>query len=412
MAKTETGPGRNALFSFLFVAFSFLLAFGAGEIFVRVLGRYDIDGTFYFRGRPVPPFALPVRNAQRLLEEYWRDPRGYMAWDPDLGWTNRPSSCSSDGMYCANSAGLRADREYGRTAPPGVLRISLFGDSFIHGHDVSLAGSLAPQLEKALAARGIKSEVLNFGVGGFGIDQAYIRYSLERSRFDTGMVIEGLQFENVARHLMVFRLIAYPQTKIPFSKPRFYFDGTSLRVAGRPAMRPEDIPGALSHFERSPLRRFEAFYSDKYRRTWWRHSKLAAVLANAVEEKRGDDDLRGVMQPDGEGMRLTRAIVARFRDDVRSSGKPFILVYLPMRGNLTEELAGRADPWEGLLADFRRDFTVVDPRPRLLEIARRHGVDAVAGAHYTAAGNGAVAEALAEAIAQGQSPCPGSPGCS
>jgi hypothetical protein len=396
-----TRRGRNALFSFLFVAVSFLLAFAAAEIFVRVTGRYDVDGTFHFRGRRVPPLALPVRSAQDLLEEYRRNPRGYMAWDPDLGWTNRPNSCSIDGLYCANSEGLRADRDYGRTAPPGVLRISLFGDSFIHGNDIGLAGSLGPQLEGALAARGIKSEVLNFGVGGFGIDQAYIRYSLERSRFDTGIVIEGLQLENVARHLMVFRLIAYPQSKIPFSKPRFYFDGNSLAVANRPTIRPEAIPRTLSQLDKSPLRRFEAFYADKYRRTWWRRSKFAAALVNAIAERWGDDDLRQAMLPQGEGMRLTRAIVTRFRDDVQSSGKPFVLVYLPLKGNLSAELAGRPDPWEAPLADFRKDFTVVDPRPRLLQMARQRGLDTVIAAHYTAAGNGAVAEALAEAIAAG-----------
>ena len=388
---------RAPFFFVSFLVLSILIAFAAGEIFVRAIGKKDADGTFFFRGRPIPPFALPWRNAKQLIDEYLRDQTGYMAYDPDLGWTNRPRSCTRDNRYCANSAGLRSDREYTKEVPPGTLRVSLFGDSFIHGHDVDLPGSLAPQLETALAARGVKAEALNFGVGGFGMDQAYLRYSREGSRFDTDIVVEGLQFENVARHLMVFRLIAYPQSKIPFSKPRLYFEGPSLLVANKPTILPERVPDALRHFDRSPLRRFEAFYTDKYRPYWWRRSRLLAVIA---EFGRKHDDAVDVMKPDGEGMQLTLAILDRFQSDVRVTGKPFFLVYLPLKENLAAQLRGERDPWQPLLDMLRRDFTIVDPTPKLLAIGRAKGIDAVAPGHYSADGNKAVAEALAEAMAK------------
>jgi hypothetical protein len=388
---------RPAAFLLAFVVLSILIAFAAGEIFVRALGKYDADGTFFFRGRPIPPFALPVHNAKQLIDEYLRDPTGYMAYDADLGWTDRPGSCTRDRKYCANSAGLRSDHEYTKAVPAGTLRVSLFGDSFIHGHDVDLAGSLAPQLEKALAARGVSAQALNFGVGGFGIDQAYLRYSRDGARFDTDIVVEGLQFENVARHLMVFRLIAYPQSKIPFSKPRFYFEGPSLLVANEPTVAPERVPDVLAHFDRWPLRRLESFYTDKYRPYWWRHSK---VLATIAEFRRKGDDVVDVMRPDGEGMRITLAILDRFQNDVRVTGKPFLLVYLPLKENLAAHLRGERDPWQPFVDIVRKDFTIVDPSPRLLAIARAKGVDAVAPGHYSAEGNGAVAEALAEAIAK------------
>lgn len=388
--------GRAVLFFAIFLALSLALTFACGEIFVRVLGRYDADGTFYFRDRPVPPFALPVKNARALIDEYLADPTGYMAYDPDLGWTNRPGSCTRDHKYCANSAGLRSDHEYTKAIPPGVLRVSLFGDSFIHGHDVDLSGSLAPQLETALRARGVNAQALNFGVGGFGIDQAYLRYSREGARFDTDVIVEGLQFENVARHLMVFRLIAYPQSKIPFSKPRFYFEGPSLLIANKPTIPPEKVPDALAHFDRSPLRKLDHFYTDRYQPYWWRRSRLLAVLADARHKDEGSD----IMRPDGEGMQLTLAILDRFKNDVGVTGKPFLLVYLPLKENLAAALGGGKDPWEAYVDLFRKDFTIVDPSPRLLEIARAKGVEAVAPGHYSAEGNGAVAEALAEAIAK------------
>jgi hypothetical protein len=388
--------GRAALFFAIFLGLSLVFTFACGEIFVRVLGRYDADGTFYFRDKPVPPFALPVKNARALIDEYLRDQTGYMAYDADLGWTNRPSSCTRERKYCANSAGLRSDREFTKQIPPGVMRISLFGDSFIHGHDVDLRGSLAPQLESALAARGVPAQALNFGVGGYGIDQAYLRYSRDGARFDTDIIVEGLQLENVARHLMVFRLIAYPQSKIPFSKPRFYFEGPSLLVANKPTIAPDRVPAALATFESSPLRRYEFFYTEKYRPYWWRKSRLLSVLADA----RHKDESVDVMRTDGEGIHLTLAILDRFKNDVSVTGKPFLLVYLPLKDNLAAQLRGEKDPWDPYVNMFRKDFRIVDPTARLLEIARRKGVDAVAPGHYSAEGNRAVAEALADAIAK------------
>lgn len=390
--------GRTAAFLTIFLFLSLALAFAAGEVYVRLAGRYDADGTFFFRDRPIPPYALPVQRAKELIEQYQADPAGYMQYDADLGWTNRPGSSSRDGLYRANSAGLRSDREYSKETPPGVLRVALFGDSFIHGNDVDLAGSLAPQLESELAARGVAAQVLNFGVGGHGMDQAYLRYSRDGGRFDYDIVVMGLQFENITRHLMVFRLVAYPQTAIPFSKPRYYFEGPSLLLANRPTVAPDQIAATLADFHRSPLRRFEAFYSEKYRRRWYLRSRLIAVLAEALRRKDGEV-MPDLGDPEGEGLRVTGRILENFRNDVRVTGRPFLLVNLPLKDNIETQIGGGGDPAEPLLSLFRPGFTIVDPAPRLVALARERGVDAVAPGHYSADGNRAVAAALAERIA-------------
>ena len=60
---------------------------------------------------------------------------------------------------------------------------------------------------------------------------------------------------------------------------------------------------------------------------------------------------------------------------------------------------GGGDPAEPLVALFRHDFDLVDPSARLVSLARERGAEAVAPGHYSAEGNRAVAEALAERIA-------------
>ncbi|HEV7763590.1 MAG TPA: hypothetical protein VGQ76_01185, partial [Thermoanaerobaculia bacterium] len=119
---------RRVLFLLIFVLFSLGLTFAAGEWYVRSQGRRDADGTFFFRERPIRPYALPVTHAKTLVDRYLKDSSGFMLYDPDLGWNNRPRACTPDGRYCANSFGLRADREYTAAMRPGSFRVSMFGD--------------------------------------------------------------------------------------------------------------------------------------------------------------------------------------------------------------------------------------------------------------------------------------------
>jgi hypothetical protein len=167
------------------VLFSLALACGVGELYVRWQGWRDADGTFYFRDRPIRPYVLPVNGARALVARYLHDSSGFLQYDPDLGWNNRPHISAPGPMHSTNSFGLRADREYGAEVRPGMFRVSMFGDSFIFGSDVDLQDTPAVRLEGLLKQRGLDAEVLNFGVGGFGFDQAYFHYHRDGSQFDT-----------------------------------------------------------------------------------------------------------------------------------------------------------------------------------------------------------------------------------
>jgi hypothetical protein len=394
---------RTALFSAIFVCISLFVAGAAGEIIVRAMGRYDEDGTFYFRGRAIPPYALPVKHAKQLIDQYLHDPGGYFVYDPDLGWTNRPTACSRDRMYCANSFGLRSDRDYSAAIPPGTLRISLFGDSFMHGNDVQLADTIAPQLEEVLGARGIKSEALNFGVGAYGFDQAWLRHQRDGVQFDTDVVVQGVQIENASRNLTVFRLIAFPTTAIPFSKPRFYLRGSDLKVVNQPPIAPEKIPDALANFHRSPLRNFDVWYTEKYRHHFYSRSRLLSTFVELIRaRKSGTTEAQpyDVTSPAGEAMTVTLAILDREKADVLKRGKRFVLVYLPLRESIEAALAGHPDPWADRAARITSRFDVVDTMPRFVAYARAHGVDALFHTHYSRAGNRIVAEAIADAVAK------------
>lgn len=85
---------------------------------------------------------------------YDSNPKGY--FDSD--------SCLT---YAVNNVGVR-DHDYAVEKPPGVKRLVILGDSFAFGEGVRLQHRFSTLLEKRLVDAGLKVEVLNFSVGGWG----------------------------------------------------------------------------------------------------------------------------------------------------------------------------------------------------------------------------------------------------
>jgi hypothetical protein len=232
---------------------SFMVVFGGGEAFVRWQGAQDADGTFQFRGRPIRPYALPVKAARTIVDDYLRSSSSFLVYDADLGWRHRPNARTADGLHRTNAAGLRADRDYAAAMRPGLFRVSMFGDSFVLGSDVDQRDAPAVQLEQILQQRGFDAEVLNFGVGGFGFDQAYLHHRRERATYDTSVVVQGLQLENIGRNVTIFRMVVtccatarWPSSIIPPSLRRTCRPSWRTSRPGRwPATKPP-TPSATS----------------------------------------------------------------------------------------------------------------------------------------------------------------------
>ena len=354
----------------------------------------------FFATSPIRPYALPVTHAREIVDRYLKDSSGFLLYDPDLGWNNRPRTCTPEGRYCANSFGLRADREYTAAMRPGLFRVSMFGDSFIAGFDADMPDSLAVQVEGMLKARGLDAEVLNFGVGGFGFDQAYLYYNRDGARFDTSVIVQGLQMENVGRDVTLFRIVAFPGTGIPFSKPRYILDDGKLELINRPTVAPEDVPNTLANFHRWPLAKYEPSYTEKYQHHWYTPSKLICTVVDLWSQRKTatHDQPDDLFAANGEAMNITVPLLERYRAEVAKTGKPFVLIYFPRADVIDAVLAGKPDPWQPHL-DRLRGFTIVDPTPRLVAYAKEHGTASLYNGHYSPAGYKLVAEALAEALA-------------
>jgi hypothetical protein len=74
-----------------------------------------------------------------------------------------------------NSQGMRQSREFDKTKQEGVTRIAFLGDSYTANVRMPVGYSFTEPLDYLLNADAMPSEVLNFGVDGYGPDQEYLQ---------------------------------------------------------------------------------------------------------------------------------------------------------------------------------------------------------------------------------------------
>ena len=172
--NAEIGPGKRILFALIAAVTVFAIvelgAFACGKI---LQSRYKM-------------YAAPV--AQR--SEWFKSYDDYLKRrNPRLGW---PFSVEFGGS-AYDSSGSRYSPAYPDPAK-SPNSVAIFGDSFAFGTEVDDEHAWANQLALSLGSR-----VGNFGVPGYGTDQAYLRYSL--SNDSSRVVILTHLSEGIIRHL-------------------------------------------------------------------------------------------------------------------------------------------------------------------------------------------------------------------
>jgi len=108
------------------------------------------------------------------------------AYHPVLGWTVAPNLDQELGRVHTNSAGMRGQIEFPveRTSRPRML---LLGNSYTFGAGVSDQEAYPAVLASLLP----EWEILNFGVSGYGADQAALLYEEVGRQYEPDVVVLG-----------------------------------------------------------------------------------------------------------------------------------------------------------------------------------------------------------------------------
>ncbi len=131
--------------------------------------------------------------------------------DPVLGWP--PVDISGTSGY--DSFGARLSPAFADASGQQVW-VSLYGNSFTWALEVDDEMAWGNQLALRMGC-----PVANYGVGGYGTDQAYLRFKQKADRAPVSIL--GIMTENIARNVMQFKDIIYPK-EIYSLKPRFVLD--------------------------------------------------------------------------------------------------------------------------------------------------------------------------------------------
>ena len=327
------------------------------EIVVRLAGSTDEYGRFTILHFTLEPQALQVEQLRGEVEGYLANKDiAVVIYDDALGWSYRPNSTRQANTFAINSAGFRSRRDFSKSPPADTLRIALFGNSFTAGDDVSDEEVWGYLLEQKLKEAGIRAEVLNFGVGAYGMDQAYLRWREQGKYFEPDIVIFGLQPENLKRNVNVFRQLLHPSGPA-FSKPRFVLIDDELQLLNSPTIPPEQLMEVFENFSDHPLAAYEFHYQSRSRAArWWSASRFLSI---AFEALRNADEEPEIYTPGSEGGELGRAIIDAFADDMRDQGSEFVVLHLPLHYHLASYFSSsppRRPPYDFLLEHARETY--------------------------------------------------------
>lgn len=117
---------------------------------------------------------------------------------------------------------------------PGDAPISAYGDSFTAGYGVEPEYAWSNVLGHRLGLR-----IANFGVPGYGTDQAYLRFR-DNTRDKAKIVLLGVLSENIQRNVNQLRNFLIPSSQCQ-TKPRLILDeGGHLQFVPLPQLTPEN----------------------------------------------------------------------------------------------------------------------------------------------------------------------------
>jgi len=388
--RASESDRRNGFwFPIAMSTFATLLCIGLAEAAIRIVAQPDLLGA-RVGATVLQPYDWSVTARSNLdLFEKSLGPDGYFMADPDLGWTVAPGRTSADGLYKSSREGLRS-REAGAVyAGSSDALVALFGNSFAFSEEVSFEDSLARHLEVDL---GTGVRVLNFGVPGYGVDQALLRFRKDGTDWKPRVAILAFIQDDLFRvaNIYTFLKVAWG---IPLSKPRFVLRDGELVLLNSPTLSPRQMFSHDSVFD-LPLLDLEIEF---FRHRWLTHPLHASYLLRfliGVYPVWPTDNANPATSEDAIAA-LGTEILATFVEEARTAGIAPLVVYLPTStdyGSSRREVKRWViDALEG------RGIDVADLTDCFGSSAPETG-RYMPGGHYSGAANAAVSRCLAPLV--------------
>jgi len=318
------------------------------------------------------------------------DARSWGAFDAELGWTRH------------------YETPYGERPRPGTSGppiMMVFGESHTHGDEVGDA-----ETWEAYAGTELGADVLNFGVGGYGPDQALLRFRRISTRLRTPIVGLGVTLENINRVVNRYRPFYFRQTGITLPKPRFVLEGGHLALLPNPIHTANDLARLAEPGFIAALGRDDFFYSrGDLPRLGFPYSRLLlspAIWRQAFEARRprGDADALPTVNlwRNEEARGIFFGILDQFVRDARGARMQPVLILLPGRDTVRARRQARGIPGYNRVLRHckRRRYSCFDGVEALAKADAPAQELFAPGGHPSARGNEVLGRALAAFLRQ------------
>lgn len=262
--------------------------------------------------------------------------------DPLLGWPD--PAASSEGELASD--GTRRDPGFPEPEEAPAC-VAVFGDSFTWGDEVGAGESYPAALGRSLGCR-----VANFGVPGYGTDQALLRYR-DRVRSDAPVVVLGHYSGDIIRNVNRYRGFL---TNTGFGmKPRFRIGSEGELELIPPAdLSARQMRELGEHPEWLP---HEFFFPGGEAGIVRRKLPFTATAISVLGHYRLQARLNGVPSyqafyaPDhpSRALEVTAGIARAFAQTARARGQHPILVLVPDEKDLIQAQSGLPLPYEPLI---------------------------------------------------------------
>jgi len=314
----------------------------------------DLAPLQFFTRRSLPPLE------HHAYEEYMR------LRDPVLGW---PAPAKfGEGEY--DESGARWSPAF---PEPGGACVSLYGDSFVWGFDVAREQAWGDVLSSDLGCR-----VSNYGVPGYGVDQAFLRF--RKLREDEAQIAVLVVFpDDIPRLLNQNRNLLFDSLPIAHGlKPRFMIgpDGQLELIPLPDLSYPQ-----MRELRSSPGRflKHEVFLPDgRYGQVTWRFP----FIFDVVRILRGGrfrssysfgnfwQHFLAPSHPE-HALFILRDIARLFEETARARGKLSLIVFLPDATSIAAHRENGSWPYQPALDSVSSAGVVaVNAGPAYLEYLR------------------------------------------
>jgi hypothetical protein len=385
------GRNRDRVNAVVMSLLVIVLVGGIGEVALRIAAVERHHGTFVGKFRLLPRQWREFADRNLAMLARASQLKTFAVSDDTLGWTVVPNRKSEDGLYEISAEGLRSATQ-GEVLRNGLgdCRVALVGDSFTFGDDVRFEDSWAYRLEQLLP-KGCR--VLNFGVGGYGIDQMYLRYRRDVPSWKPNLVILSFIDPDLDRTMSAYAFLFFEQgNSLP--KPRFVLDqrGT-LNIVNQPLPKAEDVFMRPSIHD-VPFVEYDQKYNraDWDRPQWW-YVHRSYFLRLLISLYRFSEKDRPFVS-DADMRALNSRLLHAFVDAVHKDGATPLLVYLPNGRDFKKKSPWISDGLQILQHAHLQHVDLTsclkrDPEPNhFIRMGGGHG------GHYTLQANATVAACL------------------